>query len=63
MFIDLLTSTHVLALARVQIDLKVGTENFCDKRVKNRQRSLNVLCQRFLYELGRTEGTLSSGSL
>lgn len=37
-------STHVLALARVQIDVRVGKENLCDKKVKNRQMSLKVPC-------------------
>lgn len=45
---------------RVQIDVKVGKENCCDKEVRNRQRSWKVLCERFLQELGRTEGPLSS---
>lgn len=55
-FIDLFTH-------RVQIGVKVGKESFCDKEVKTRQRSWKVLCQRFLHELGRTEGPLSSGVL
>lgn len=36
----------------------MGKENLCDKKVENRQMSLKVLCERFLHELGRTEGTL-----